>query len=172
MFECTVICIYRVVLKKWHILFPYGDALLGTMQINWCQMNRYSSVSCHRDNFIVSAMLFIQTEAERQRRETGFIQRIEKGIRSYLYAYMFVCFSRIFSRLRALTEPRVIRYGMVVDNTLLRHVFSAVVFPARAWRVIPIGLVPIGFVCSHGLCIIISSQYYGQGNCRHSCTWS
>ena len=27
-------------------------------------------------------------------------------------------------------------YGMVVDNILLRHVFSAVLFPARAWDVI------------------------------------
>ena len=47
-----------------------------------------------------------------------------------------------FSRLRALTEPKVVSYGRVVDNTLPRHVFSAVVFPVRAWHVIafPIGL--------------------------------
>ena len=47
-----------------------------------------------------------------------------------------------FSRLRALTEPKMLSYGKMVDNSLLRHVFSAAVIPARAWHVIevPIGL--------------------------------
>ena len=47
-----------------------------------------------------------------------------------------------FSGLRALTEPKMVRYGRVVDNTLFTYVFSAVVIPARAWHVIevPIGL--------------------------------
>ena len=37
----------------------------------------------------------IQTEAERRRRKAGIIQWIERGLRSCLYACMFVCFSRI-----------------------------------------------------------------------------
>ena len=37
-----------------------------------------------------------------------------------------------FSRLRALTELKVVSYDRVVDNTLLRHVFSEVLFLARA----------------------------------------
>ena len=60
---------------------------------------------------------------------------------------MFVCIGvNMFfddrSRLRTLTEPKVVSDGRVVDNTLLRHVFSAVVLPARAWHVlvVPIGL--------------------------------
>ena len=53
---------------------------------------------------------------------------------------MFERFFEDFSVLTALTEPEVVPYGNVVDNTLLRLVFSAVVFPARAWIVIPIGL--------------------------------
>ena len=52
-----------------------------------------------------------------------------------------------FSRLRALTEPKIVPYGMVVDNTLLKHVFSAVVIPARAWHVI---IVPIGLTLLSG----------------------
>ena len=59
-----------------------------------------------------------------------------------MYEYMYVCMLFVdFSRLRALTEPKVVPYGRVVDNKLLRHAFSAVVFPARAWHVI---VVPIG----------------------------
>ena len=50
-------------------------------------------------------------------------------------------FFDVFSGLRALTESKVVPYGSVLNNTLLRHVFSAVVFPARAWRVI---VIPIG----------------------------
>ena len=51
-------------------------------------------------------------------------------------------FFKDFSRLRALTELKMVPYGRVLDNTLLRHAFSAVVIPARAWHVIeiPIGL--------------------------------
>ena len=47
-------------------------------------------------------------------------------------------FFEVFSRLTALTEPIVVPdgTGRVLDNTLLRHVFSAVVFPARAWHMI------------------------------------
>ena len=45
---------------------------------------------------------------------------------------MFVCihvcmFFEVLSRLRALTEPKMVPYGRVLDNTLLRHVFSAMV---------------------------------------------
>ena len=58
-------------------------------------------------------------------------------MRKCLYACMFF---EVFSRLRALTEPKVVPYGTVLDNALLRHVFSAVVLPARAWHVI---VVPI-----------------------------
>ena len=60
-----------------------------------------------------------------------------------LYVYMYVCmFFENFSRLRGLTEPKMVPYSRIVDNTLLRYVFSAVVITARAWRVIevPIGL--------------------------------
>ena len=54
-----------------------------------------------------------------------------------MYVCMYACmFFGIFSRQRALTEPKVVPYGRVLDNTLLRHVFSAVVFPTRAWHVI------------------------------------
>ena len=62
-----------------------------------------------------------------------------------MFVYMFVCFFEDFSRLRALTEPKVVPYGRVVDKTLLRHVFSAVMFPGRAWHVIvvPIRLINI-----------------------------
>ena len=55
--------------------------------------------------------------------------------------YVSNFFLKDFARLRALTEPNMVPYGMVVDNTVLRHVFSAVVIPARAWHLIE---VPIG----------------------------
>ena len=65
----------------------------------------------------------------------------------YICIYLYICmyvFQDFFSTLRALTEPKMVPYGRtrVVDNTLLRRVFSAVVIPARAWHVIevPIGL--------------------------------
>ena len=56
----------------------------------------------------------------------------------YICLYVF----EDFSRLRALTGPKVVPDGMVLDNTLLRHVFSAVMFLERACQVIavPIGL--------------------------------
>ena len=58
------------------------------------------------------------------------------------YWYVCVYVFQGFLRLRALTEPKMVRYGRVVDSTLLRHVFSAVVIPVRVWHVIevPIGL--------------------------------
>ena len=52
-----------------------------------------------------------------------------------MYVSMFF---KDLSRLRALTELKMVPYGRVVDNTLLRHVFSAVVIPARAWHVIKV----------------------------------
>ena len=58
-----------------------------------------------------------------------------------MLVYTYVC--RVFedfSRLRTLTEPRVVPYGKVVNNTLLRLIFTAVVFLARGWQLI---LVPI-----------------------------
>ena len=54
---------------------------------------------------------------------------------------LYVMFFKDFSRLRALTELKGVPYGRVMDYTLVRYVFSAVVFPARAWHMI---LVPIG----------------------------
>ena len=52
---------------------------------------------------------------------------------------MIVCMVfKDFSRLRALKEPKKVPYGRAVDNRLLRHVFSAVVIPARAWHVIEV----------------------------------
>ena len=53
----------------------------------------------------------------------------------YICIYVFYVFED-FSRLRALTEPKVVPYGRVLDNILLRHVFSAAVFSAKAWHVI------------------------------------
>ena len=44
-------------------------------------------------------------------------------------------------RLRGLTEAKVVPYGKVLHNALLRHVFSILVLPARARHVI---VVPIG----------------------------
>ena len=37
-----------------------------------------------------------------------------------------------FSGLRALREAKMVPYGMVVDNALLKHVFRAVRFSVRA----------------------------------------
>ena len=60
----------------------------------------------------------------------------------FMYICIFVCFFEDFSRLRLHSEPKVIPYSRVADNTLLRHIFGAMVFPARAsWHVI---VVPIG----------------------------
>ena len=43
-----------------------------------------------------------------------------------MFANVLVCFSfEDFSRLRALAEPKVVPYGRVVDNTLLKHVFRS-----------------------------------------------
>ena len=50
---------------------------------------------------------------------------------------MYVCmFFEDFSRLRALAEPKVVLYDRAVDNSLLRYVFSGVLFSAWAWHVI------------------------------------
>ena len=45
-----------------------------------------------------------------------------------------------FLRLRALKEPKMVPYGRVVDNALIRDAFSAVVFPVRAWHVIVVSI--------------------------------
>ena len=42
------------------------------------------------------------------------------------------------SRLKALTEPKVLPCGRTVDNTLLRRVFSTLGYPARACHVIAV----------------------------------
>ena len=53
----------------------------------------------------------------------------------YMHVGIYVCmFFEVFSRLRALTEPKVVRYGRALDNSWLRHVFIAVVFPAIEWH--------------------------------------
>ena len=75
----------------------------------------------------------VQTEAERRRRETVVIQWTQKGLRSCLYevckvvcqVVRFVCAFEDFSRLRVLTEPKVVPYGRVVDTTLLKDFFLA-----------------------------------------------
>ena len=79
-------------------------------------------------------------EAEHRRREAVVIQSI--GIENAGHVCMYVCFFKDFSRMRAPTEPKMVPYGRVVDNTLLRHVFSAVVIPERVWHMnkVPIGL--------------------------------
>ena len=100
-------------------------------------------------NFNFPIKIFFQTEAETRRREAGVIQSIwiEKAGHVYtficLYVNMYACMSfKDFSRLKALTEPKMVPYGRMVDNTLLRHAFSALVTPGRAWHVIeaPISL--------------------------------
>ena len=46
---------------------------------------------------------------------------------------MYVCmFFKDFSRPRALTEPKMVPYGMVVDNTLLRHFFKRSGDPSKS----------------------------------------
>ena len=61
----------------------------------------------------------------------------------YANVYVYVCmvFANIW-RFKAPSESKVVPYDSHVNSTLLRHVFSAVVTPARAWHVIevPIGL--------------------------------
>ena len=52
-----------------------------------------------------------------------------------MFIRRYVCFFKDLSRLRALTKSKMAPYGRVVDNTLLRHVFSAVVIPAKARHV-------------------------------------
>ena len=48
-----------------------------------------------------------------------------------MLVYMFF---NDFSGLRALREAKVVPYGTVVDNALLKYIFRAVRFPARAWH--------------------------------------
>ena len=57
-----------------------------------------------------------------------------------MHAYTYILDD--LSGLRALTKANVVPYGTAMDNTFLRHIFSEVWFPARAWPVIvfPIGL--------------------------------
>ena len=70
-------------------------------------------------------------------------QSIKNGLKSYMdgmvgcmcicmWVYLF--FFTDFSGLTAHRKAKVVPYGTVVDNTLLKHVFRAVRFPARAWH--------------------------------------
>ena len=68
-----------------------------------------------------------------QKRGSGHVCMYICNMHVCLYACMFF---EVFSRLRALTEPKVVPYDRVLDNILLRHVFSTAVFPARARCVI------------------------------------
>ena len=52
----------------------------------------------------------------------------------YIMLVGIYVFQFFFSALRALREAKVVPYATVVDNTLLKHVFRAVRFPARAWH--------------------------------------
>ena len=90
--------------------------------------------------------LVIHTEAERRRCEAEVIQWIEKVVRLCLYVYVCMFFED-FPRLRALTEPKLASYDRVLDNTMLRHAFGAVLLLARAWHGI---LVPIGLALWSG----------------------
>ena len=88
-------------------------------------------------------IILFQTEVERRRRQAGVIQWIEKWVRSCLYVHMFVCFSIILRDWEHLQNRKWYHMvGLWMIGTLLRHVFSAVVFPARAWHVmvVPVGL--------------------------------
>ena len=51
------------------------------------------------------------------------------------YVCGYICsFFTDLSGLTAHRKAKVVPYGTVVDNTLLKHVFRAVRFPARAWH--------------------------------------
>ena len=69
---------------------------------------------------------------------------------------MYVClYCMVFAYIwwfKVPTESKVVSYYSHVNSILLRHVFSAVFTPARAWQVIEV--------------------HYGQDNWRHNCTWS
>ena len=69
-----------------------------------------------------SFLFFIQTEAERRRREAGVQQSIENGLGSCMYVYMFVCmgFANIWG-FRAPSESKMVPYDSHVSSTLLRH---------------------------------------------------
>ena len=62
-------------------------------------------------------------------------QSIKNGFRSRPYICNFLSKNYVFQEFpvaESTREANVLRYGRVVDNTSLRHVFSAVKFPARA----------------------------------------
>ena len=87
---------------------------------------------------------------DRERAQVMFV-----GVHVFMHVCIFVCFFEDFSRLRLHPEPKVIPCSRVADNTLLRHIFRTMVFPARAsWHVI---VVPIGLT---------------NGDYRQSSTWS
>ena len=86
-------------------------------------------------------VLFIQTEAERRRREAGVIQWIEKGSgHVYMFVYMYVCFFEDISQLKAFTEVKVAPKESFLLNTLLRRGDLLVRCLTNAWRVI-LGLI-------------------------------
>ena len=113
---------------------------MSNMTSQLCELRAAVSSETH-PQICLYIPAIIWTETERQRREAGVIKCIEKGSGN-VCIYGCVSFEH-FSRMRAFTEPKVVPCGSVVDNTLLRHVFGALVFPARSWHVhvVPIGLI-------------------------------
>ena len=50
----------------------------------------------------------VSSHAKRRRREAGVQQAMENGLRSCLFACMYVCFFKDISRFRALSESKVV----------------------------------------------------------------
>ena len=85
---------------------------------------------------------FIQTEAERRRREAGVIQFRSKTGSSCMYICIYVCmFFKDISRLRPLREAKVVPLGSSLDTTLVRHNLHGVRFPTSAWRVREVSII-------------------------------
>ena len=95
--------------------------------------------------FLGRPTCIFRTEARRRRRK-DVQQSIDNRFWSCAYVlWMYVCrymclLFRGFSWLRGLTEAKVVPCGWVVDNPLLRRVFSTVGFPVGAWHVIVVSI--------------------------------
>ena len=70
-----------------------------------------------------------------------------RNLAHFYWATRYVCMFFKDLRLKALTGPKVVPNGRVADDTMLWHVFRAVMFPGRAWHVI---VVPIGLTLWSG----------------------
>ena len=92
----------------------------GSCMFTWVLANHFPHLKNYPENWCVVrvslACWYFQTEAERQRREAGVIQWLEKRAQSmfvciFMHTNRYVCmFFGDFSRLRALAEPKVVPY--------------------------------------------------------------